>query len=61
MTASIEERCKQKGVKLTDQRKLIAQVMSNSHDLKDMNYMNIVFLYKEGRLTKNLIKPLYLS
>ena len=33
----------------------------NSHDLKDMNYMNIVFLYKEGRLTKNLIKPLYLS
>ena len=32
MTASIEERCKQKGVKLTDQRKLIAQVMSNSHD-----------------------------
>ena len=32
MTASIEERCKQKGVKLTDQRKLIAQIMSNSHD-----------------------------
>ena len=32
MTANIEERCKQKGVKLTDQRKLIAQIMSNSHD-----------------------------
>ena len=32
MTASIEERCKQKGVKLTDQRKLIAQTMSNSND-----------------------------
>ena len=32
MTVSIEERCKQKGVKLTDQRKLIAQTMSNSHD-----------------------------
>ena len=32
MTASIEERCKQKGVKLTDQRKLIAQTMSDSHD-----------------------------
>ena len=32
MAASIEERCKQKGVKLTDQRKLIAQIMSNSHD-----------------------------
>ena len=32
MTANIEERCKQKGVKLTDQRKLIAQTMSNSND-----------------------------
>ena len=32
MTASIEERCKQKGVKLTDQRKLIARIMSDSHD-----------------------------
>jgi len=33
----------------------------NSHNLKDMNYMNIVFLYEKGRLTKNLIKPLYIS
>jgi len=33
----------------------------NSHDLKDMNYMNIIFLYERGRLTKNLIKPLYIS
>ena len=33
----------------------------NSYDLKNMNYMNIVFLYKKGRLTKNLIKPLYIS
>jgi len=33
----------------------------NSHDVKDMNYMNIVFLYKKGRLTKNLIRPLYIS
>ena len=32
MTASIEERCKEKGVKLTDQRKLVAQIMSDSHD-----------------------------
>ena len=37
MTASIEERCKQKGVKLTDQRKLIAQVMSKSHDHPDVD------------------------
>jgi hypothetical protein len=26
-----------------------------------MNYMNIVFLYEKKRLTKNLIKPLYIS
>ena len=41
MTANIEERCKQKGVKLTDQRKLIAQTMSNSHD-----HPNVDELYK---------------
>ena len=41
MTASIEERCKQKGVKLTDQRKLIAQTLSNSHD-----HPNVDELYK---------------
>ena len=41
MTASIEERCRQKGVKLTDQRKLIAQTMSNSHD-----HPNVDELYK---------------
>jgi len=33
----------------------------NSYDLKNMNYMNIIFLYKKGQLTKNLIKPLYIS
>ena len=41
MTASIEERCKQKGVKLTDQRKLIAHVMSGSRD-----HPNVDELYK---------------
>ena len=41
MTANIEERCKQKGVKLTDQRKLIAQIMSDSHD-----HPNVDELYK---------------
>ena len=33
----------------------------NSHDLKDMNYMNIVDLYEKGTLIKNLIKPIYSS
>ena len=41
MTANIEERCRQKGVKLTDQRKLIAQIMSDSHD-----HPNVDELYK---------------
>ena len=33
----------------------------NSHDLKDMNYMNIIDLYEKGHLTKNLINPVYSS
>ena len=45
MITSIEERCKQKGVKLTDQRKLIAKIMSDSHDHPDVDE-----LYK--RVTK---------
>ena len=30
MSADIESKCKQKGVRLTDQRKLIAKIMSDS-------------------------------
>ena len=37
MTTNIEEICKQKGVKLTDQRRIIAQVMSNSRDHPDVD------------------------
>ena len=37
MSVSIEEKCKQKGVKLTDQRKLIAKVMSDSSDHPDVD------------------------
>ena len=37
MTVNIEEKCKQKGVKLTDQRKLIAKVMSDSRDHPDVD------------------------
>ena len=32
MTNSIEEKCKKKGVRLTDQRRVIAKVMSNSKE-----------------------------
>ena len=33
----------------------------NSEELKGMNYMHIIDLYNEGRLTKNLINPIYSS
>ena len=33
MTETLEQKCIAKGVKLTDQRKIIAKVMSNSNDL----------------------------
>tara|TARA_B100000408_G_scaffold137803_1_gene130038 strand:+ start:2095 stop:2472 length:378 start_codon:yes stop_codon:yes gene_type:complete len=33
----------------------------NSEELKGMNYMHIIDLYNEGRLTKNLINPVYSS
>ena len=47
-----------KGLSITNKLNLYG---FNSHDLKDMNYKNIVFLYEQGCLTKNLIKPLYIS
>ena len=33
----------------------------SSKDLKNANYMNVFFLYEKGFLTKNLIKPVYIS
>ena len=41
MIASIAEKCKRKGIKLTDQRKLIAKIMSDSKD-----HPNVDELYK---------------
>ena len=37
MTETIEKKCISKGVKLTDQRKIIAQVMSDSNDHPDVD------------------------
>ena len=37
MKDSIEQKCIDKGVKLTDQRKIIAKVMSESHDHPDVD------------------------
>ena len=37
MSETIEKKCLSKGVKLTDQRKVIAKVMSDSQDHPDVN------------------------
>ena len=37
---AIEEKCKAKGVRLTDQRKVIAEVMSNSKDHPDVDELH---------------------
>ena len=40
MKADIENKCKQKGVRLTDQRKLIAKVMSESENHPDVGELH---------------------
>ena len=40
MSADIESKCKQKGVRLTDQRKLIAKVMSESESHPDVGELH---------------------
>jgi len=40
MNISIESKCKQKGVRLTDQRKLIAKVMSKSESHPDVDELH---------------------
>jgi len=41
MSETIEQKCIAKGVKLTDQRKIIAKVMSESQDHPDVNELYI--------------------
>jgi len=40
MSVDIESKCKQKGVRLTDQRKLIAQVMSKTESHPDVDELH---------------------
>ena len=40
MSADIESKCKQKGVRLTDQRKLIAKIMSDSESHPDVDELH---------------------
>ena len=46
MSETIEQKCLAKGVKLTDQRKIIAQVMSESTD-----HPNVDELYNRNRIS----------
>ena len=41
MTETIEQKCISKGVKLTDQRRIVAKVMSESQDHPDVNELYI--------------------
>ena len=41
MTETIQQKCIAKGVKLTDQRKIIAKIMSESQDHPDVNELYI--------------------
>ena len=61
MTNLIEDKCKRKGVRLTDQRKLIAKVMSESGDHPDVDELHnrvskfdskisIATVYRTGKL-----------
>jgi Fur family ferric uptake transcriptional regulator len=40
MSSNLEDKCMQKGVRLTDQRKLIAKVMSDSEDHPDVDELH---------------------
>ena len=40
MSLNIENKCKERGVRLTEQRKLIAQVMSDSNDHPDVQELH---------------------
>ena len=40
MSSDIENKCIQKGIRLTDQRKLVAKAMSDSHDHPDVDELH---------------------
>jgi Fur family ferric uptake transcriptional regulator len=40
MSSDIENKCIKKGVRLTDQRKLVAKIMSESHDHPDVDELH---------------------
>ena len=51
MTETIEQKCIAKGVKLTEQRKIIAKVMSEANDHPDVDE----FINEFQKLTQKLV------
>ena len=57
--SSIEEKCKIKGVRLTDQRKLIAKIMSEAKDHPDVDELHrrVSAIDKKGSIASNNAHP----
>ena len=51
MSKNIEQKCLAKGVKLTDQRKIIAKIMSESNDHPDVDEL----YNRVSKLTQKLV------
>ena len=53
MTETIEQKCIAKGVKLTEQRKIIAKVMSEANDHPDVDELYI----RVSKIDSKLVSP----
>ena len=51
MSSNLEDKCIQKGVRLTDQRKLIAKVMSDSEDHPDVDELHKRVSYLDAKIS----------
>ena len=51
MSSNLEDKCMQKGVRLTDQRKLIAKVMSDSEDHPDVDELHKRVSYLDAKIS----------
>jgi len=51
MNSNLEDKCIQKGVRLTDQRKLIAKVMSDSEDHPDVDELHKRVSYLDAKIS----------
>ena len=57
MSENIEQKCLAKGVKLTDQRKIIAKIMSESNDHPDVDEL----YNRVSKITQKLALPQYIE